>query len=74
MNPFVRRFAWLLAGCLNFLLLTGCSPEAQPLMLAPQVDLDRYAGRWYIIANIPYFAERGNVGVTSTSASSPAAS
>ena len=24
--------------------------------------MHRYAGRWYIIANIPYFAERGNVG------------
>jgi len=26
------------------------------------IDLQRYAGRWYIIANIPYFAERGKVG------------
>jgi apolipoprotein D and lipocalin family protein len=25
-------------------------------------SISRYAGRWYIIANIPYFAERGNVG------------
>ena len=33
-------------------------------MLAHQVDLDRYAGKWYVIANIPYFAERGNVGST----------
>jgi apolipoprotein D and lipocalin family protein len=27
-----------------------------------QVDLQGYAGRCYIIANIPYFAERGKVG------------
>ena len=42
----------------------GCSAGAgQPkLVLAKQVDLERYFGRWYIIANIPYFAERGNVG------------
>jgi apolipoprotein D and lipocalin family protein len=33
-----------------------------PLKLAPNVDLDRYMGRWYIIANVPYFAERGFVG------------
>jgi apolipoprotein D and lipocalin family protein len=26
-----------------------------------KVDLDRYSGRWYVIANIPYFAERGKV-------------
>ncbi len=44
------------------LLLSGCSGDQPPLTLAPHVDLDRYAGRWYIIANIPYFAERGNVG------------
>lgn len=32
------------------------------MQLARSVDLERYFGRWYIIANIPYFAERGNVG------------
>jgi apolipoprotein D and lipocalin family protein len=32
------------------------------LTLASDVDLDRYAGRWHVIANIPYFAEKGNVG------------
>ena len=25
------------------------------------VDLDRYLGRWYVIANIPYFLEQGKV-------------
>jgi apolipoprotein D and lipocalin family protein len=42
--------------------LGACAAEDKPLALAPAVDLGRYAGRWYIIANIPYFAERGNVG------------
>lgn len=42
-------------------LLAGCASET-PLTLAKDVDLQRYAGRWYVIANIPYFAERGNVG------------
>lgn len=37
--------------------------EELPLTPAGYVDLDRYMGRWYMIANIPYFAERGNVGV-----------
>ena len=45
-----------------FLLISGCSADPKPLALAPSVDLDRYAGRWYVIANIPYFAENGNVG------------
>jgi apolipoprotein D and lipocalin family protein len=48
---------------LALLLLTCCTDNDQPsLTLAKQVDLDRYSGRWYIISNIPYFAERGNVG------------
>jgi apolipoprotein D and lipocalin family protein len=40
----------------------GCTSDEKPLTLASDVQLDRYAGHWYIIANIPYFAERGNVG------------
>jgi apolipoprotein D and lipocalin family protein len=50
-----------LSGLLGLFLLAGCSADSPPLALAPHVDLDRYAGRWYVIANIPYFAERGNV-------------
>jgi apolipoprotein D and lipocalin family protein len=43
-------------------VIGGCTnSDNPPLALAPQVDLDRYAGKWYIIANIPYFAEKGNV-------------
>jgi apolipoprotein D and lipocalin family protein len=54
----------LLLGCVFCLgMLVGCSGDDQPpLALAQHVDLQRYAGRWYIIANIPYFAERGKVG------------
>lgn len=37
-------------------------PEDAPLKLAPKVDLDRYMGRWFVIANIPYVLEKGNVG------------
>ena len=39
------------------------NPRADaPLTLAPAVDLQRFMGRWYVIANIPYFAEQGYVG------------
>ena len=37
--------------------------EEEPLVAVGYLDLQRYMGRWYLIANIPYFAERGNVGV-----------
>lgn len=38
-------------------------PEDLPLQPVPYADMDRYMGRWYMIANIPYFAEAGNVAV-----------
>ena len=43
------------------LLLISCARSGMPLPLQPDVNLSRYAGRWYVIANIPYFAERGKV-------------
>ncbi len=49
-------------GILGIALVAGCAADPRPLTTAPAVELDRYAGRWYVIANIPYFAERGNVG------------
>jgi len=50
----------LLLTCL--LLLGACAGDDPPQALHPDVDLQRYSGRWYIIANIPYFAEAGQVG------------
>jgi len=45
------------------LFLTGCAVfrNDPPLETVDAVDLDRYMGEWYVIANIPYFGERGNV-------------
>jgi apolipoprotein D and lipocalin family protein len=56
MRPLFRAVfcLWLLAGCVT--------PARPDLILAPDVDLDRYVGRWYVIAHIPYWAERGVVG------------
>lgn len=43
--------AALLAGC-------GSAPKV-PLALAEQVDIARFMGDWYVIANIPTFIEKG---------------
>ena len=45
------------------LLFIGCAttPSGPPLRTVDYVDLDRYMGRWYVIANIPYFLEKGKV-------------
>jgi apolipoprotein D and lipocalin family protein len=44
--------------CLS--MLGACSTAARPpVPLAPHVDLSRFMGSWYVIANIPTFLERG---------------
>ena len=54
-NP-VKRLALLL----SVLCLTACqSVPHPPLTLAAQVDLPRFMGDWYVIANIPTFIEEG---------------
>lgn len=41
-------------------LLAGCqSSPVAPMPTVPQVDLPRFMGDWYVIANIPTFIERG---------------
>jgi apolipoprotein D and lipocalin family protein len=38
------------------------NPRADTPLQSVPVDLPRYMGRWFVIANIPYFAERDFVG------------
>ena len=47
-----------LGGC-----TLGGAPRAglPPLQRVAQIDTDRFAGSWYVIANIPYAAEQGRV-------------
>ena len=42
---------------LGLLLTMGCSAH-KPIQLADHVDLDRFMGKWYVIANIPTFIEK----------------
>ena len=58
--PAIVLAAQSLAGCASGPLEPD-DIEDVPLKAVERVDLDRYMGRWYMIANIPYFAERGNV-------------
>lgn len=37
------------------------SGKPAPLASQAKIDLERYMGRWWVIANIPYFAESGKV-------------
>ena len=46
--------------------VAGCATSQPPLRTVPQVDLTRYLGNWYVIANIPYFLEKGKVATYDT--------
>jgi len=49
--------SWLALGSLGLLL--GCqSAPLPPMQMVPQVDIPRFMGDWYVIANIPTFLER----------------
>lgn len=51
--------ALALAACAT--PLPEFADEDPPLTAVGYLDVDRFMGRWYLIANIPYFAERGQV-------------
>ena len=62
----------MLGGLLALILFSGCTTMTNPpLRTVPHVDLDRYSGRWYVIANIPYFLEKGKVASYDTYAKRP---
>jgi apolipoprotein D and lipocalin family protein len=56
------RIRTLLAALTSAAIAVACSaptaPRA-PATLAPQVDLKRFMGDWYVIASIPTFLEKG---------------
>jgi apolipoprotein D and lipocalin family protein len=59
----MRAFSCLPFALLAGLLLAACREDAHPpLALAEDVDLARFMGDWYVIANIPTRIERGAHG------------
>ena len=72
----VNRFVHSVAcAVIAWLTLAGCAhmnpSQTLPLRTVPHVDMDRYLGRWYVIANIPYFLEKGKVASYDTYAKRP---
>ena len=49
----------ILTLCASMLWMTGCGPARPPITTVPKVDLPRFMGDWYVIANIPTFIEKG---------------
>ena len=54
LSSLIRRS---ILGCLT--LLAACTSAKSPLPLAGKVDLQKFMGDWYVIANIPTFIEKG---------------
>ena len=64
-RPLVRLVA--LAACLPWIVsLTGCGTNMPELKPVEHVDLSRFMGRWYVIANIPTFLEKNAYNAVET--------
>jgi apolipoprotein D and lipocalin family protein len=50
-----RLRQWLLIGGVA---CAGCAATRPPIVTVPHVDLPRFMGDWYVIANIPTFVEK----------------
>jgi apolipoprotein D and lipocalin family protein len=64
MNRIQRLALTASVGAAAVALLAACQSastarELPPLELAPAVDIPRFMGDWYVIANIPTFLEKG---------------
>jgi len=57
-TPYPRQHKPLLAG-IAAVLLAGCTASLPPLATVDHVELERFMGDWYVIANIPTFMEKG---------------
>ena len=54
-----------ISALVTVLLLASCTATT-PMKTVSQVDLDRFMGKWYVIANIPTFFERDVLNPTET--------
>ena len=69
MNKLLIATAVLGLGLAAFSFAKPGKPE--PLTSQADIDLERYMGRWWVIANIPYFAENGKVATADVYALKP---
>lgn len=53
----MKTFALLTAALGLGMALLGCSASRPPLATVPSVDIPRFMGDWYVIANIPTWIE-----------------
>ena len=56
---------------MSLIILTSCSSSMKSLKTVPDVDLNRYTGKWYEIARLPNSFEKGLVCCTAEYALRP---
>lgn len=60
------RYLAVVALALASAACSGPPPNPNPRAAVPlhtvPINLPHYTGRWYVIASIPYFGERGDIG------------
>jgi apolipoprotein D and lipocalin family protein len=56
----------LLIGMILVMSVVSCTATRPPIKTMDKVDLKKFMGRWYVIANIPTFIEKGAVNATET--------
>ena len=49
---------------LSLIILTSCSSSMKKLTTVPDVDIQRYTGKWYEIARLPNLFEKGLICIT----------
>jgi len=59
MTIHTKRTAATVPGVMAIALLSACQSTRPPISTEANVDLERFMGDWYVIANIPTFIERG---------------
>ena len=59
MHKFTATGRRILGLCGTGMLLSACTAPYKPLTLVPKVELERFMGDWYVIANIPTWIEKG---------------
>lgn len=59
MRPIFKPIAAIALSTTVIAILSACQTAHPPIATAPRVDLARFMGDWYVIANIPTFIERG---------------
>jgi len=59
MNHSSVRLSGRIFSAAGIMLMTACSASLPPIKTVESVDLQRFMGDWYVIANIPTFVEKG---------------